>query len=156
VESEIENQIKEADKQVNVDSPSIKRLQVLTKVNVKAKSTAQADQEEEDDDKNDLAKILSLNEDNGALLNTDDQHNVLPESLMMNDLNEIADKSVDEIDQEEAMHENPDSNHKDDPESELQFLSHDVADFIRSTNDIQRLRSDIMENERRNRLTSGY
>ena len=92
---------------------------------------------------------------NEVIPKVDDQR-ILPESLMLNDLNEIADKSVDEVDPAEAIVEILDKNQTNDPEAELQFLSHDVADFIRSTNDIQRLRSDILESERRNRLTSGY
>lgn len=77
-----------------------------------------------------------------------------PESVMMNDLNEIAERPM--VCREELVPEESPEKDSEALESELHFLSHDVADFIRSTNDVQRLRSDILESERRNRLTSGY
>lgn len=40
------------------------------------------------------------------------------------------------------------------PVGELPFLTSDIAGFVKSTMDIQRLRSDILENERLARLTS--
>jgi hypothetical protein len=149
--SEIGKQAKENEKSIVSNQ---KQKQQSTKFNIKDKPIVE---QKSSEDKKDLQEILAKKEE-GMTVDTkveDYQENIVPESSMMRDLNEIAGSSPEEADHLEVVPEVL-SKIEDDPESELGFLSHDVADFIRSTNDVQRLRSDILESERRNRLTSGY
>lgn len=153
--SEIGTQAKENEKPI-VSNPKQKPS---TKNNVKDKPIID---QKASEDKDNFQEILEKKEEDNIVdrkVEDYSQENVVPELSMMKDLNEIADKSLEE-EAEEADHLEviPEvlSKVEEDPEAELGFLSHDVADFIRSTNDVQRLRSDILESERRNRLTSGY